>query len=166
MTRRASTVSAVSEQLTFHVEFDDAGDGWTLARVREVPAIVTQGATIDEARDMVRSALRDWLEHYVASEASDEVDAGRRSEPLTVTIGSGDAATSSATPVPRARTSTTRAPRPWWRGPRRRDGHGAAPSRDQDRHRPRDLSPARRAGSARPAIAPARPRWRPVRPPR
>jgi len=78
----------VSEQLTFHVEFGDAGDGWTLARVREVPAIVTQGATIDEARDMVRSALRDWLEHYVPSEATDEVAAGRRCEPLTVTIGS------------------------------------------------------------------------------
>jgi predicted RNase H-like HicB family nuclease len=88
MRRRVSSVSAVSEQLTFHVEFDGAGDGWTLARVREVPAIVTQGATIDEARDMVRSALRDWLEHYVASDATDEVDAGRRSEPLTVTIGS------------------------------------------------------------------------------
>jgi predicted RNase H-like HicB family nuclease len=88
MTPWASTVSGVSEQLTFHVEFDDAGDGWTLARVREVPAIVTQGATIDEARDMVRSALRDWLEHYVASEATEAIEAGRRSEPLTVTIGS------------------------------------------------------------------------------
>jgi predicted RNase H-like HicB family nuclease len=88
MTRRGSTVARVSERLTFHVEFDDAGDGWTLARVREVPAIVTQGATIDEARDMVRSALRDWLEHYVADEATDQVEPGRRSEPLTVTIGS------------------------------------------------------------------------------
>ena len=79
--RRGSTVAGVSERLTVHVEFDDAGDGWTLARVRKVPSI-------DEARDMVRSALRDWLEHYVADEATDQVEPGRRSEPLTVTIGS------------------------------------------------------------------------------
>jgi hypothetical protein len=32
---------------------------WILARVREIPAIVTQGATVDEAREMGRSALRD-----------------------------------------------------------------------------------------------------------
>jgi predicted RNase H-like HicB family nuclease len=77
MMLRRNTVAGVGERLTFHVEFDDAGDGWTLARVREVPAIVTQGATTDEARDMVRSALRDWLEHYVADEATDQFEPGR-----------------------------------------------------------------------------------------
>jgi predicted RNase H-like HicB family nuclease len=61
------SVGVVSEQLNFHVDYGDAGDGWTLARVREIRAIVTQGATVDEARGMVRSALRDWLEHYVAA---------------------------------------------------------------------------------------------------
>jgi predicted RNase H-like HicB family nuclease len=74
--------TTVSEQLTFHVDYADAGDGWTLARVREIPAIVTQGATVDEAREMVGSALRDWLEHYVADQATEELEASRGSEPL------------------------------------------------------------------------------------
>ena len=88
MASRPGSVEAVSEQLTFHVDYADAGDGWTLARVREIPAIVTQGATVDEARDMVRSALRDWLEHYVADQATEKLEASQGSEPLTLTIGS------------------------------------------------------------------------------
>jgi predicted RNase H-like HicB family nuclease len=88
MASRPGSVEAVSEQLTFHVDYGDAGDGWTLARVRETPAIVTQGATVDEARDMVRSALRDWLEHYVADQATEKLEASQGSEPLTLTIAS------------------------------------------------------------------------------
>ena len=83
MARRRGSVAAVSEQLTFHVDCGDAGDGWTLTRVREIPAIVTQGATVDEAREIVRSALRDWLHHDVADHATKELEASRRSEPLT-----------------------------------------------------------------------------------
>jgi hypothetical protein len=30
----------MSDQLTFHVDYDDAGGGWTHARLREVPAAI------------------------------------------------------------------------------------------------------------------------------
>lgn len=36
-------------------------DGWCLASIPEVPGAVSQGATQDEARAMVRDAMRELL---------------------------------------------------------------------------------------------------------
>jgi predicted RNase H-like HicB family nuclease len=54
----------MANSVSFTVIFEDAGEGWVRARVAEVPEVITQGATVDEARTMVQSALRDWLEFY------------------------------------------------------------------------------------------------------
>jgi predicted RNase H-like HicB family nuclease len=80
---------AMSESLRFTVIYEDAGDGWTMARIAEVPEIITQGATVEEARSMVQSALRDWLEFYVRDQAGGkalEVPPGARKESLELTI--------------------------------------------------------------------------------
>ena len=42
---------------TFHVVFEDAGDGWVYAHVPELPEVQTQGETLDQAREMVRDAI-------------------------------------------------------------------------------------------------------------
>ena len=42
---------------TFHVVFEDAGDGWVYAHVAELPEVHTQGQTVDEAREMTREAI-------------------------------------------------------------------------------------------------------------
>lgn len=77
----------MSESLRFTVIYEDAGDGWTVARIAEVPEVITQGATEAEARSMVESALRDWLEFYVQEHSPGAaVPAGARSEQLEVTI--------------------------------------------------------------------------------
>ncbi|MGI8574640.1 MAG: type II toxin-antitoxin system HicB family antitoxin [Egibacteraceae bacterium] len=55
----------MSETLRLTVVYEDAGDGWIMASIPQLPAVLTQGASIDEARAMIRSALRDWLEFYV-----------------------------------------------------------------------------------------------------
>ena len=47
---------AVATQ-TFHVVFEDAGDGWVYAHVPELPEIHTQGETLDKARAMAREAI-------------------------------------------------------------------------------------------------------------
>ncbi len=36
-----------------------------MASIPELPGVLTQGETIDEARAMIHSALRDWLQFYV-----------------------------------------------------------------------------------------------------
>lgn len=71
------------------VVFEDAGDGWIMARVPELPGIITQGPDRDEARRMARSAVRDWLTWWLDEHRADDKDppapdADR--EPLALTI--------------------------------------------------------------------------------
>ena len=48
------------ERLTLHIE--DAGDGWYVARIEEIPAAISQGRTSEEARKNVIAALHDLLD--------------------------------------------------------------------------------------------------------
>src|SRR5215217_3098980 len=119
--RRGVALATMSESLRFTVIYEDAGDGWTMARIAEVPEIITQGATVEEARRMVQSALRDWLEFYVRDQAGGkavEVPPGGRKALL---VG----------------------------GARRAAARGApAPPRDQARGGPGHLQAARRSRAA------------------
>jgi predicted RNase H-like HicB family nuclease len=81
-------LSAMGESVKFTVIYEDGGDGWVMARIAELPEVITQGATLEEARRMVGSALRDWLEFYLQEHADErlEVPPGARSEPIELTI--------------------------------------------------------------------------------
>lgn len=54
----AATVCGMSDALRFTIHYSDAGDGWTMAQVEEVPGAISQGRTRDEARENVIDALR------------------------------------------------------------------------------------------------------------
>ncbi len=54
-------MSAVSEPLRLTIVYEDAGDGWVLARIPQVRGAISQGQTRDEARDNVIDALREVL---------------------------------------------------------------------------------------------------------
>jgi predicted RNase H-like HicB family nuclease len=73
----------VSETLQLTVRFEDAGEGWVLATIPEVPGAISQGRTRAEARENVIDALRVVL-------TPDEQLAGERvdadAEPLELTI--------------------------------------------------------------------------------
>jgi len=73
----------VSETLRMTVHFEDAGNGWVLASVPEVPGAISQGRTREEARENVIDALRTVLtpDEQLAGNA-----AGGDDEPLTLTI--------------------------------------------------------------------------------
>lgn len=79
----------MSERVRLTVVYEDAGDGWIMASIPELPGVLTQGADVDEARAMIRSALRDWLEFYVQDQHGDlpEPGEGSSSEPLDLVIG-------------------------------------------------------------------------------
>lgn len=68
-------------QLTVH--FEDAGDGWVLATIAEVPGAISQGRTREQARENVIDALRIVLtpDEQLAGEGL-----GADDEPLTLTI--------------------------------------------------------------------------------
>jgi predicted RNase H-like HicB family nuclease len=78
----------MANSVSFTVIFEDAGEGWVMARVAEVPEVITQGATVDEARTMVQSALRDWLQFYVQEQAGGPIDIppGAQSEAIELTF--------------------------------------------------------------------------------
>ena len=50
--------------MKFTAVFVEGDSGFVVALVEEIPAIVTQGKTIDDARARVRSAIRIMLEEY------------------------------------------------------------------------------------------------------
>lgn len=66
----------MTESLRLTIVYEDAGDGWILARVPEVPGAISQGATRAKAKENVIDALRGILElrfaeHAIAEPAPD-----------------------------------------------------------------------------------------------
>lgn len=51
----------VREKLELTVHYEDAGEGWVMATVPEVPGAISQGRTRAEARQNVVDALRTVL---------------------------------------------------------------------------------------------------------
>jgi len=51
-------VSIVPEQLDLTIVYEPGEDGWILASIPEVPGVLTQGRTREEARANVIDALR------------------------------------------------------------------------------------------------------------
>jgi predicted RNase H-like HicB family nuclease len=74
---------AMSETLRLTIVYEDAGEGWILAEIPEVPGAISQGRTREQARGNVIDALHGILElrgeHALRQPAAD-------SEPLELTI--------------------------------------------------------------------------------
>jgi len=54
--RRLRYRVGLSESLRLTIVYEDAGDGWVLTRIPQVPGVITQRATRDEARENVIDA--------------------------------------------------------------------------------------------------------------
>jgi predicted RNase H-like HicB family nuclease len=74
----------VAHQLRLTVQYEDGRDGWIIARVRELPAAMSQGRTREEARDNVLDALQELALSYLGGEAPPLTPGD--SEPLDVII--------------------------------------------------------------------------------
>ena len=48
----------------YTVVYQPVEGGWFMARVPELPGAVTQGQTLDEARDMIKEAVELLIESY------------------------------------------------------------------------------------------------------
>jgi predicted RNase H-like HicB family nuclease len=51
----------MSEPLSLTIVYEDAGDGWVLARIPQVRGAISQGPTRAQARENVIDALRELL---------------------------------------------------------------------------------------------------------
>jgi predicted RNase H-like HicB family nuclease len=67
------------------IVYEPDSDGWIMVSIPEVPGVLSQGRTRAEAREMVLSALNDWLRFYLEDQAGDkgpEIPAGADTEPV------------------------------------------------------------------------------------
>ena len=76
-------VEDVASSLNLHVVLTGVENGWTMAQVRELPAVVTAAPTEAEARELIVDALRE----YLASFTEPDPEVSRDDLQLTVTIG-------------------------------------------------------------------------------
>jgi len=53
---------------------EDPDSDWIIATIPELRGVHSQGRTREEAREMVLSALYDWLRFYVEDHGNDEMD--------------------------------------------------------------------------------------------
>ena len=73
----------MSERLRMTITFEDPDeDGWIVARVHEVPGAISQGRTLEEARENVLDALQVVL----APDDDDKGIAAGRTEVLDLTL--------------------------------------------------------------------------------
>jgi predicted RNase H-like HicB family nuclease len=75
----------MSATLQLTIVYEDAGDGWIMASIPQVPGTRSQGRTREEARANVIDALRVML---AGDDAALDAESAATSEPLTLTIGS------------------------------------------------------------------------------
>ena len=78
----------MTESLRLTVIYEQGDDGWVLARIREVPAAISQGRTREEARENVIDALRELALSYLEEGQAARLPAGATSEALDVTVAS------------------------------------------------------------------------------
>jgi len=79
----------MADSLQFTIVYEPGENDWVLARIAELPGVLTQGRTQKEARRMVVSALRDWFQFYVDDQREQEpaqLPDGASSESLELTF--------------------------------------------------------------------------------
>ena len=75
----------MSATLQLTIVYEDAGDGWIMASIPQVPGTRSQGRTREEARENVIDALRVML---AGDDQELVADPAASTEPLELTIGS------------------------------------------------------------------------------
>lgn len=76
----------MSEPVRLTVVFQDGGDGWIMASIPELPGVVSQGRTKEEARFMVRDALREMILANLDAGEPSPIPAGTDAESLELII--------------------------------------------------------------------------------
>jgi predicted RNase H-like HicB family nuclease len=66
--------------LDLTIIYEDGDDGWIVASIPEVQGVHSQGRNREEAREMVLSALSDWLRFYFEEHASPPEDVPAEAE--------------------------------------------------------------------------------------
>ena len=71
--------------MELHVVFESDEEGWMRATIEELPGVITCAPTLDEARELVRDALGEWLQALTSEERA-TIGAGTTRETLTLSV--------------------------------------------------------------------------------
>ena len=71
--------------MDLHVVFEPDEAGWVRATIEELPGVITCAPTRDEARELVRDALDEWLQSLTSAEQA-TLGAGATRETLTLSV--------------------------------------------------------------------------------
>ena len=81
--------------------YEPVEEGWTQARIRELPSVITAAPTLEEAKELLADALREYLLSLAESPTSQPPNGTTphvRQEPLEIIIS--PAVPAHASPVP------------------------------------------------------------------
>jgi predicted RNase H-like HicB family nuclease len=51
-------------ELSYTAVYEEVDDGWTQGRIVEIPGVITAAASREEARELLRDALREYLASF------------------------------------------------------------------------------------------------------
>jgi predicted RNase H-like HicB family nuclease len=71
--------------MELHVVFEPDEEGWVRATIEELPGVLTCAQTLDEARELVRDALDEWLLALTSAERA-TIGANATRETLTLSV--------------------------------------------------------------------------------
>lgn len=72
-------------RMELHVVFEPDEGGWVRATIEELPGVITCAPTRDEARELVRDALDEWLLALTSAERA-TIGAQATRETLTLSV--------------------------------------------------------------------------------
>ena len=73
------------EAMELHVAFEPDEQGWVRATIEELPGVITCARTREEARELVRDALNEWLQALTSEERA-TIGADATCETLTLSV--------------------------------------------------------------------------------
>jgi predicted RNase H-like HicB family nuclease len=71
--------------MELHVVFEPDEGGWVRATIEELPGVITCAPTREEARELVRDALDEWLQALTSAERA-TIGAEATRETLTLSV--------------------------------------------------------------------------------
>jgi predicted RNase H-like HicB family nuclease len=71
--------------MELHVVFEPDEEGWVRATVEELPGVITCAPTLEEARELIRDALDEWLAALTSEERA-TVGSEATRETLTLSV--------------------------------------------------------------------------------
>lgn len=71
--------------MQLHVVFEPDEGGWVRATVEELPGVITCAPTLEEARELIRDALDEWLAALTSAERA-TVGSEATRETLTLSV--------------------------------------------------------------------------------